>query len=266
MRRLAMVCVGMILAPGFVTAQSRYGQGPLRTILPRTLQRGAWDVSTGLIYREDARPPFFGDDPSLIRDELRARVIDVSYGLGGGSQARLEFGAQRFQERGGNDQTGVEDARISFTYQIPLRSTLAAAAHFAVKLPNAPDDDRLGTDQTDVFILSAVGRQTGSFGWAANAGLGLLGSPVRVGDQDDVFVFGTAGWWRPPDVSSGFSAFAELQGVAGSRFDNDERTLGGGVIFSRHVPTSFAVRYGLTAESPDWSAEIRVTLIPPSRR
>ena len=238
-------------------------QAPFRTMLPWSLTHREWELATSLTYRDGAFPPFYGGVAPTQRDEWRLELVDVSYGLGTGGEARLRFGVQQVEEEGGLEKTGIQDARLTFAYQIPSGPTLTVAAALDVKLPNASDVERLGTDQTDVLFSASLGHREKKWGWAGQAGLGILGHPLKPGTQDDVLVFGGTGWWRVDDDD--LLLFGELEGIAGSRFENNTQTLGAGVLIGQVVPVGVVVRRGLTEESPDWSATITVTIVPPDR-
>lgn len=236
-------------------------QRPLDTILPWSLDRGRWEFGAGVLRREGVSPPFFGEARGTRRDEWRATILDASLGLGGG-EVQVRFGVQRFDEDGGLSKSGIEDARIAFTYQLPVE-TVAAALRFEVKLPNAPNDSRLGTDETDLFMLGAVGRRQERWGWAGNLGFGILGDPREAAVQDDVLLFGAAGWFAPAGSAGQVTLLMEASGMAASRFGNDFRLLRVGVRLGRWFPVDLSVRRGLTAPSEDWGLEAGVTLYAP---
>ncbi len=234
-------------------------QHPFETVLPWSIERGSLEAGGDLTRRFGAHPPFYTGEPGFTRDEWRLSLVDATLGLGGGGEVRLQFGVQSFDEEGGLRETGVEDARLSFTWQLPGRG-ITSALQFAVKLPNAPNDRRLGTDETDLFFVGAVGRQGARFGWASHAGLGILGTPTEAAVQDDVLVFGAAAWtgWKP---SGSATWFAEVTGTAASRFGNDFRSVRTGVILPFSLPVHVALSRGLTSASEDWGIEVGVTLL-----
>ncbi len=236
-------------------------QRPFDTVLPWSLEAGQWEIAGGAAYRRGVHPLFFGDTPAAERDEWRADLVDVTLGLGSGGEAQLTFGMQGFEETGGLKGTGVQDAHLSFTYQLPMGRRVASALRFGVKLPNAPDDERLGTDQTDVFLLGALGRAAGRWGWAGNAGLGILGHPLRAGDQDDVLVLGASAWRRLSEGPSRVTFLTEVHGTAASRFGNDFRIARAGFRFAAGVATiDLSARAGLTSPSEDWGVEGGLTI------
>jgi len=234
-------------------------QGFLKTHLPWSLPRGSLELVSGLAFRHDASPPFLADEPGFVRDEWRGTFVDLLAGLGAGSEVRLEAGVQLIDERHEGMTHGVEDARLTYSYQMPV-TALAVSGLVSIKLPNASDVKRLGTDETDVILAASLGWVSRRWGWGGHLGLGILGHPVQPGTQDDVVVFGLAAWMRGASDRR-ISPFGEIEGHVASRFGNDVRNAAVGVMVGRHVPFVFSVRYGLTSVSPDRGAEVRVRLL-----
>ncbi len=258
-------------------------QAPFETRLPWCLDAGQWEAASGVSYQKGAHPPFHADDSDRARDAWHASLVDVAYGVGRGAEVRVQGGVQGFDPEEGDSTWGIEDLRLSFAHQISFRK-VAAAIGFGVKLPNASDEDLLGTDETDVFLTGSAGGRGERWAWAAEAGLGILGHPEADATQDDVLVFGAAAWRRfggdraaagpeavgpeavGPEASGpgGWLATLELSGQAGSRFGNDVQRLSAGVTLPAvRFPLSLIASRGLTEESEDWGIAARVTFLRP---
>ena len=260
MKRFALVAMVSLVASGAVRAEPPRPQRPFNTLLPWSLDAAEWEVAAGVVHRREVHPPFFGDEPGTSRDEWRFSFIDLARGLGAGGELQLRFGLQSFDEEGGLDESGIEDARIAVAYQLRSPRRVAVALRLGVKLPNASDEDRLGTDQTDVSLLGSVGRAGHRWGWAGNAGLGILGHPLEAGVQDDVALFGAAGWYNLETAGVRTPIVAEISGAAASRFSNDFRLLRVGMMVMKgRISIDFSVRRGLTSESEEWGLEAGVT-------
>ncbi|MGH9870673.1 MAG: hypothetical protein ACREAA_21260 [Candidatus Polarisedimenticolia bacterium] len=242
-------------------------QAPFQTLLPWCLDRGQSEIIAGVAWARGTRPPFLTEEPGLVRDpDWALDLVDVSHGVGPGSEVRIQWGLQRFEQMDGETVSGVQDVRLWFAHQIPVAG-LTGAFSFMVKLPNAPDDDLLGTDQTDVHLLGSVGWQSSVWGWAGQAGLGLLGNPLP-GDntsQDDVLLFGVAAWrgFGAGDLNGPFIlASLEVAGQAASRFGNDVREATAGLtLASLRFPITMTSSWGLTSVSEDWAVAVRVTVM-----
>ena len=254
------ILVTVLLIPPCVAGETPV-QRPFETLLPWTHPRGEWTIGTGLTGRHDVSPIFHVDQPSARRDEWRFSIIDATVGLGGGGQARLQFGLQHFSEDGGLDKTGIEDARLTLSWQLPM-NRCGAAAHVMVKLPNAGNDERLGTDETDIFFIGSAGQSLPRWGWAAQLGFGILGSPTDAGVQDDLMVLGAAAWMPLGGTATKLTLFGELGGYAASRFGNDFRIARAGLRLLRRFPVDLSVRRGLTSESERWGFEAGLTIRP----
>ena len=68
-------------------------------------------------------------------------------------------------------------------------SELGLCVRFGIQLPNASNESGLGIDEMNFF--SSLLFQKHFLGlWTVNAGLGVLGDPILVSSQHDVFVYG----------------------------------------------------------------------------
>lgn len=260
--RSAAIGLGCLMAMCAPAAAAQVPlQTPFETPLPWSLPQGGWEAAAGVSFSSGEHPPFFAEEPATERDRWALDLVDLSRGLGAGCEARLQFGAQHVEEEDGEPLWGIQDARLSFAYQIP--GAIAAALTMEVKLPNAGDEDRLGTDQTDVTMAASGGHQADRWGWAARAGLGLLGNPLQAAAQDDVLVFGVAAWRRmaPGPPQRGWLVTGEVYGMAASRFGNDFRYARAGVLLGAAFPVSVTLSRGLTSESGDWGVDLSVTLL-----
>jgi hypothetical protein len=66
----------------------------------------------------------------------------------------------------------------------------AIGVRFATRLPNASNESGLGLDTTDFFVSALFGKTVQSIRFVGNAGLGILGDPVRGDRQNDVLAYG----------------------------------------------------------------------------
>ncbi len=68
-------------------------------------------------------------------------------------------------------------------------SGFGLSVRFGIQLPNASNESGLGIDEMNFF--SSILLQKHFIGkWTVNTGLGILGDPVNVGEQHDVFIYG----------------------------------------------------------------------------
>ena len=102
------------------------------------------------------------------------------------------------------------DINLSTKVALYARKNWAAAFRFWVKLPNAQDEKKLGTDQTDFFSAVLFSERIRSFEFSQNFGLGILGSPTALRSQEDVYPFGLSATIRPKKLAF----FSEWYGQA----------------------------------------------------
>jgi hypothetical protein len=72
-----------------------------------------------------------------------------------------------------------------------------AAFRFAVKLPNAKEYKRLGTDEADIFYGLLLSERAGLFEFSQNLGMGILGNPVTGRGQEDVYSYALSANFKP---------------------------------------------------------------------
>src|SRR4029450_2545383 len=85
----------------------------------------------------------------------------------------------------------------------------ALGLRFATKLPNASNENGIGTDTTDFYATILVGKTVQSVRLVGNAGLGILGDPTRGGRQGDALQYGCS---VARAVRQGFEVVGEING------------------------------------------------------
>jgi hypothetical protein len=179
-------------------------QRPLVTEDPETIGSGLILIEGGFDVQRDVFYPASGLEGNL----LRLPLIGISFGLSsiaelqldGGFHNRLDVtgrepaplsGALTFS---GNHTTDVEDVVVGTKIRV-LSETAGRPAfgvRFATRLPNASNESGLGLDTTDFFASVLVGKTVESVRIVGNAGLGILGDPVRPNRQADVLAYGVS--------------------------------------------------------------------------
>jgi hypothetical protein len=69
------------------------------------------------------------------------------------------------------------------------RTGIGMSVRFGIQLPNASNESGLGIDEMN-FFSSVLLQKHAAGRWTLNAGLGILGDPVKLGSQHDVFLYG----------------------------------------------------------------------------
>ena len=98
----------------------------------------------------------------------------------------------------------------------------AMAFKFSVELPNANQENGLGTDETQFYTSLLFKKHFGRVQLLADLGIAILGSPVEAGKQTDPFTYGIG---AVVSVHRRLNLVAELNGRQGSeRVGNENRS------------------------------------------
>lgn len=146
-----------------------------------------------------------------------------SWRLADGAAVRASYAGQALWMPDGSRVVGSGDVRIGTHARLVDRSA-EIWLESEIKLPNAPDESGLGTDETDWLGRCWV-RWTGPVQLDAGVGVAILGSPNAFAAQDDAlltdlrvtlpmsdaeawFAFGSRAWSpeNPPDLALRFGA------------------------------------------------------------
>lgn len=193
-----LAAAGILALATAAAAQQR----PLVTEDPETIGSGLILLEGGFDVQRDVFYPASGVEGNL----LRVPLIGISFGLSsiaelqldGGFHNRLAVtGRQPAPLSGDLDFTGdhtsdVEDVVVATKIRV-LSETAGRPAfgvRFATRLPNASNESGLGLDTTDFFASVLVGKTVESVRVVGNAGLGILGDPIRGNRQADVLAYG----------------------------------------------------------------------------
>lgn len=185
-------------------------QRPLRTEDPRLIPEGAMELESGIGYFHRARFPVTG---------LGGNQLAIWDG-----GAHFGFGKAEFQMRGtlrnnvwlteGGDGLRADwgDGEISTKIALLGESGRRPDVSFrpTIVLPNASNEDGLGTDGTHFFAEILVGKSAGRAYVFGNVGLGILDDAERAAAQQDVLTWGVA---TIVTVSPRLRLAAEIRGL-----------------------------------------------------
>jgi hypothetical protein len=225
--------------------------------LPAQSARANWRVTGVASWSAGQVPPFRAAE----RDRL-------SFGAGGLvwlDRVQLSGATEwlRDDTAAGDPTSGWGDVRLGTVVRVADFRGFHPWIGWGVKLPDASDEDELGTDETDVSFGGGVLWAQGEVRIGVGAGLAVLGNPLRFANQDDVPMFRLdAAWGRGPVVLLPSAAFD----LATSR--NPARgEVGGGVRVGRSWFVDAGGAAGLTAAAADWRASVGVgwaAALPPA--
>jgi hypothetical protein len=178
-------------------------QRPLLTEDPEPIGAGRVLLEGGLDYAHDQTFPVSGLQGNL----LRLPTIGISFGISSIAELQIDGG---FYDRltitkrngaaplasaltvTGNSTHDVQDVVIATKIRVVSETAgrPAFGIRFATKLPNASNENGLGTDTTD-FLMSILGAKTvQSVRVVANLGFAILADPTRGDRQNDVLTYG----------------------------------------------------------------------------
>ncbi len=179
-------------------------QRPLVTEDPETIGAGLVLLEGGFDYQRSVEYPVSGLEGHL----LRLPTLGVSFGLGPSAELQIDGGlynrlsvtsrqpAPLSSELDftGDQTSDVEDITIATKVRLlaegPGRP--AIGVRFATRLPNASNESGLGLDTTDFYASVLVGKTVQSVRVVGNAGLAILGEPLRGDSQNDVLTYGVS--------------------------------------------------------------------------
>ncbi len=112
---------------------------------------------------------------------------------------RIHYGMDRVVWPDGSSAQGSGDLTLGSTVQLLEKGSLALLLDWSVKLPNAPDDTGLGSDETDTALSIFANWRRESISLLAGGGLAILGDPLQFANQDDAPLASlSASWTRGP--------------------------------------------------------------------
>lgn len=214
-------------------------------------------VQLGLSMRAGEMPPFSASERDVQALELGARWSPHP-----AIELRAGWEGLRATWPQGETVLGSGDLRLG-THARPYDGNGAIPAIWVdwdAKLPNAPEDSGLGTDETDLEGLVLLAWQGESWRVQAGGGLAILGSPVQHAAQDDaaLVLVQSAFAVGPTWVSAGLDGRLrsprnplDLRGELGVGWTRGPLQLGAeGVV-------------GLSPAAPTWGARVVVGLVRP---
>jgi hypothetical protein len=195
-RAIAFLIV--LLFPLSAAAQQR----PLVTEDPETIGTGLILLEGGIDLQREVFYPVSGLQGNL----LRLPVVGVSFGLSSIAEIQIDGGLYNrltitsrdaaplsgMLDISGDRTSDVEDIVVATKVRVlsETASRPAIGLRFATKLPNASNESGLGLDTTDFYVSGLFGKTVQSVRFVGNAGLGILGDPVRGDRQNDVVTYG----------------------------------------------------------------------------
>ncbi len=139
----------------------------------------------GLAYYDGLHNQFQKED--LDRRIAELPSLNLNLGLGERVEAQLLYSYLHLREDGQDDKWGSGDLTVGLKVRLWQESLRvpALAVRLATKLPNADNEDDLGTDEADIFIDLLATRNFPLFSTYFNLGLAILGDPRPGADSQN---------------------------------------------------------------------------------
>lgn len=229
---------------------------PLATEDASTIEAGTLKLRLGAEYFKDKGLAF--DTLKRDRELFVLPSLDISLGVGKMAELQVYFDGLYLDEDNSDSAYGSGDMRLFTKLQLKEENDFPAAGFkFGVKLPNAGNEDRLGTDEFDFFSWLLFSKRLGDVSCHLNLGLGILGNPYQNSNQDDVFCYGLG--IIIPTTEMINLAF-EVNGQTASDYNNDfSHALAGLQIEKDSLRWDLGAAVGLNDESEDWSLRCGLT-------
>lgn len=231
---------------------------PLKSISPVTTPEGEQRVRIGASYNKGERLLFQQENRNRQVYELPS--VGIAIGVAPNVELLFSYPMLLMNQDNREQNYGSGDLKIKAVFRMfRVENNFSnSALTVATKLPNASNQDELGTDETDFFVGGIISRNIGPIRLLINAEFGILGDPNRENTQDDVFEY-KVGFIYP--MSGHSSTALEIEGVEGSRRTNDRRFVRAGIAFnwSRFL-IDLGGALGLSEESGDFQIAMGITM------
>lgn len=224
---------------------------PINIIAPASLSAGEAEIRCGFDYSQNEQAPFPTTNSPLGRKVYRLPELTMTFGMSDRVELVFNYPWLWLKQDGASLETGTGDLRITGIYNL-IRETdsiPACSLIMTTKLPNASYEKGLGTDCTDFWTGVAMAKTAGSLCLLANASIGVIDRPTGDTNQDDMLVYDIGAIYSITyDLSVGFG----LDGVYGSRLENDRTIVRGGIAWKTDLGTfDISTGTGLTRDSGD---------------
>jgi hypothetical protein len=244
-----VLILSFLILPATLEAKSL---SPLVTQDANVIESGNLEIRLGTEYFEDLNLAF---DPSddIDRDVWNIPTLDILIGAGKIVEIQAYFDGVYVDEDGSGSDYGAGDLELFTKIQMRQEDDMPALGlRFGTKLPNASNEDRLGTDEFDFLASFLLSKHLGSVETHLNLGMGILGNPYENSNQDDVLLYG-AGFIFP--ATDNLNLALEVNGQACSDDNNDFSHLMAGFQYylSQNTRLDVGAGAGLSDESQDWS-------------
>lgn len=220
-----------------------------------SLPPGTLEAKLGIEFLRDQSFPFSTPSNPLSRNLWKIPAIGLALGLDKRTELQFDYELLYLdeEESGSGEKFGSGDLKIFTKIQI-LRYNLtypALGLKVGVKLPNANDEARLGTNETDFFSSLLVTESYQGVTFHGNVGLAILQNPNQNTEQDDLLLLGFAAVFPITDI---IHFIMEVEGQMLSRKNNNLSSMQVGLQFEiGNMQWDLGGKLRLTDQAADWS-------------
>lgn len=169
---------------------------PLSTESPYTLPAGNMQFNLGCGFWGHKNFGFSPFSQHFHRDVYSWPALAVGIGLGSRVDLRFTYDVLFVEEDELRIKERWKSGDLAFFTKIQVleerRWRPALGVSLGAKLPNAGQNYRVGTDETDLAFLVLAEKQARTITLNAQAGLLILGNPYSMARQDDLLAYGLA--------------------------------------------------------------------------
>lgn len=231
-----------------------WNQLPLLTDTSHTLPAGRLEWEFGLQFLKRSNFAFSPFSAERGRDVLSLPTLRLAAGIGKRAEFQLLYEVLFVEEEEYRITERWKSGDLAFFTKLRLldehRDWPELGVKAGAKLPNAGDEYRVGTDETDVLVSGLAQKTFSSVTTTLNLGLLILGHPFQNARQDDLLSYGlTVTVPLTPQVTS-------VAEIAGQTFgtSHNERALAALHLYIRDGALTWmlAGRWGLLENAADW--------------
>jgi hypothetical protein len=220
-RRGSTTCVSLLAVFLLLGGTARAQQRPLVTEDPETIGSGLVLVEAGF----DKQQEIFFPASGLTGNLLRLPTLGISFGVSSIAEIQVDGGIVNrltvtdrqpapltsLLDFTGDQSSTLEDlvigAKIRLVPEGPGHPSMGV--RFATRLPVAGTGSGIGQGTTDFFASALVGKTVQSIRIVGNAGLGILGDPVRGDRHGNALTYGLS---LARAVRQGLEVVGEING------------------------------------------------------
>lgn len=238
-----------------------WNQLPLQADAPPVLQAGIIHLDFGLQYLSHTNFPFSAFSTDSGRNVLSLPTLGIRIGLGKRSELQFSYELLFVEEEEFRIRepwtSGDMDIFTKIEFWQERQRLPGIGVKVGVKLPNAGNDYRVGTDETDFAFSALFAKRFASITTTANIGFLILGNPFEHASQDDLLSYALACSfpWNARVTST-----AEIAGQMLGTADNERSSaLFHLSIRNEQLTWKLSGRLGLLENSEDWGFSAGVT-------